>query len=119
MSTPRPPVKRILVVEDDYFIAREVVSHVTKRGGEVVGPFGEVDKALAAAEETASLDAAVLDINLHGEMAFVIADTLRARGVQFVFATGYDDTVVPERFASVPRLVKPVILAELGRALGI
>ncbi len=34
---------------------------------------------------------AVLDVHLHGESAFPVAEALIAKGVPFVFATGYGE----------------------------
>ena len=59
-------------------------------GCEVVGPFGRIDQALAAVQATA-VDAAVLDVNVRGEMVFPVAEALKARGVPMVFCTGYAD----------------------------
>ena len=42
-------------------------------------------------------------------MSFAIAEVLRARGVPFVFVTGYEDrSIVPMAYRSAPRLDKPV-----------
>jgi hypothetical protein len=64
----------------------------------------------------------MLDVSLGGEMVFSVADALMSRGVPFVFTTGYDRSVFPERYAAMPRLEKPVdpsaILLELARLLG-
>lgn len=62
--------------------------------------------ALTAAGE-AHYDAAVLDINLGGEMSYAVADCLAERGIPFLLATGYDDWALPPRLAGVPRLAKP------------
>jgi hypothetical protein len=37
-----------------------------------------------------AIDVTVLDVNLNGQMSYPIADALAARGVPFVFSTGYD-----------------------------
>ena len=116
MTTTLSAVRRVLVVEDDYFIAQEVARHFADGGLEVVGPCNNVEEALAAIDE-ARPDAAVVDINLHGDMAYGVADALVARNIPFVFATGYDATMIPERFEDVPRCLKPVILDDLSRAL--
>ncbi|HZB53951.1 MAG TPA: hypothetical protein VE527_10000, partial [Reyranella sp.] len=64
------------------------------------------------------LDGAVLDINLHGEMSFGIAEVLCARGVPFIFVTGYEDrSIVPLAFRSAPRLDKPVADERLIQAM--
>lgn len=98
--------RRVLVVEDEYFIADDMARALQSLGAEVVGPAPTLDKALAllAAER---VDAAVLDINLRGETVFPVADALRERGVRFVFATGYDPSVVPPEYRDVPRWEKP------------
>jgi hypothetical protein len=56
-----------------------------------------------------ALDGAVLDVNLDGERSFPIAELLAARGIPFLFLTGYDSTTVfPNEFRDRPRLSKPV-----------
>ena len=55
-----------------------------------------------------ALDIAVLDVNLSGETSFPIADALRRKGVPFVFATGYGESIaVPGHYADVPVVPKP------------
>lgn len=105
-----------LVVEDDYVIADALGQELEAAGAEVVGPAPDMAAALALLAEGA-VDAAVLDVNLGGEMAWPVADALLARGVSFVFATGYDASVIPARYASVACCEKPVGLAEIARAL--
>lgn len=46
-----------------------------------------------------------------------MADALRARGVPFLFATGYDASVIPARYAGVRRCEKPVEPSQIARAL--
>ncbi|WP_426240290.1 response regulator [Pararhizobium sp. DWP1-1-3] len=111
------PGKRILVVEDDYFIAQQLVDRLERTGAIIVGPAPNLDRALAFASGDTHIDAAILDINLNGDMAFPVADLLFSRGVPFVFATGYDDKDIPARYESVPRLSKPVEHRDLQDAL--
>lgn len=99
--------KTILVAEDEYFIARGLVRHLEQAGAAVVGPVPTVAEALAALESSA-IDAAVLDINLRGELVYPVADALLARGVPFIFATGYAASALPERYGAVERFEKPV-----------
>ena len=54
------------------------------------------------------LDGAVLDINLRDEMVFPVADALKERAISFVFATGYDLSIVPAPFAGVLTGEKPL-----------
>ena len=86
-------------------------------GASVIGPAATVDDALRLVAATDRLDAAVLDVNLRGAMVYPVADALTARGVPFVFATGYDSTVIPPRFSGVKRCAKPVQFARMMRTL--
>lgn len=116
-SGPGLAGRRVLVVEDEYFLADDIARVLARLGAEVVGPLATRDDALARLGEGEPLDAAVLDINLRGETCYPIADALRARGVPFVFATGYDRAVVPAAYHGVPRWEKPFDPDLLVRAL--
>ena len=109
--------RRLLVVEDDYFLAGDLVRSLEEKGAEIVGPVGDIDDALDLIDETEHLDAAVLDINLGGEMAYPVADALIERGIPFVFATGYDSANIPARYKDVTRCEKPVDAPKITRAL--
>lgn len=97
---------RLLIVEDVYFVAEELARAFEDRGAIVVGPAPTIGDALALIAQQ-PLDGAILDINLHGEMVYPVADELASRGVPFIFATGYDVTVVPARFSAVKLCEKP------------
>jgi DNA-binding response OmpR family regulator len=107
---------RVLVVEDDYFIADEICTTLRNGGAEVLGPAPDIEHGLDVARSE-QLDCAVLDINLHGALAFNLADELRKRGTPSIFATGYDHSVLPGAFSDSVRLEKPVNLSELLRAV--
>jgi len=109
--------RRLLVVEDEYFLADDLVRNLKDKGAEVVGPVSDIDGALDLIDETEHLDAAVLDINLRGEMAYPVADALIERGIPFVFATGYDSANIPARYKDVTRCEKPVDAHKIARSL--
>lgn len=113
--------RRILVVEDEYLVARYLARSLSDSGGHVVGPVARTPEALDRIEaEIAAgrrLDGAILDVTLNDVSALPIADRLVALGVPFVFATGYDRSALPERFAAVPLCIKPVQPRELIRTL--
>lgn len=113
--------RRVMVVEDEYFLADELNQTLTDAGVRVLGPVPSVQAALNLLKADDAPDAAVLDVNLGGTMAFPVADALQARSVPFLFSTGYDQAALPERHADVRRLEKPleaaVLLRELGRLL--
>ena len=94
--------KAVLVVEDEFMIAMDYAMYLEAMGATVVGPVSSVPQALAMLREQ-PIDAAVLDIDLQGTKAFMVADALMERRIGFVFASGYDDIVIPERFSGVIR----------------
>ena len=74
---------------------------------QVVGPIATATEAAVRAKD-GNFEAAVLDINLGDGAVYPIADMLAARGVPFVFVTGYDAESVDPRFRHVPILQKPI-----------
>lgn len=98
--------RRILVVEDEYFIADDIARALRNAGACVVGPVATVEEAAALLEREA-IDAALLDINLRGETILPLVEALAERGIRFAFATGYDEDALPSRFADIPCVPKP------------
>ena len=109
--------RKVMVVEDEFYLAADLKACLGRWGATVVGPFPVVEDATAALEH-AHPDCAVLDINLAGESCFGLARQLRRDGVPFLFYTGYDQSVIPQEFEDVIRLEKPVDVARLAQALG-
>ncbi len=103
---------RVLVVEDEYYIAMEVEATLQALGCVTVGPTSKLDEALRLAREEA-LDAAVLDVSIRGGPVFPVAEQLLARGIPFVLASGYSDWALPETLRDQPRLSKPFRSREL------
>jgi len=109
---------RVLVAEDRSLIAARVVQILRRADGVPVGPVPTlVGGTNLARREDVALDAAVLDIDLRGELAYPLAELLRARGVPFVFLTGYGDPVIPEPWREVARVERPFDEAALLGAL--
>jgi len=109
--------RRVLLVEDEFLIASDLIRLLHQQGAEVLGPAATVRCALDLLLASPDADGAILDVNLRGEMAFPVADALRDRGVPFVFATGYAQDMIPERYAGVPCCEKPFDGPEIIRAL--
>ncbi len=107
-----PP--RVLILEDSVLFAFDLEERVRALDCEVAGPTGRLEEALAIVERE-PLDLAVLDVNLGDRDSFPVADALAARGVPFLFLTGYDArAVIPSRLSDVPCLSKPVADAEFA-----
>jgi len=103
----------ILVVEDEYLLADELCGMLADEGATIIGPAPRVDAALELLDREPRPSLAVLDVNLQGRTAWPVADALLARGIPFVFLTGYDPAAIPRAYAHVPRAGKPVQLQEL------
>lgn len=107
-SSPVIGGRRFLIVEDEQIIAVHAADSLARLGAEIVGPVSTVKDAFDAIEGGGkSLDAALLDINLHGQTIFPVAAFLKMKHIPFAFVTGYDDRVVPAFFRSTPIFTKP------------
>lgn len=113
--TGRLAGKRILVVEDEYYIAADLRQALGQEGAVVIGPAACLEDGVALAGE--ALDAALLDVNLHGEYSFAVAEALDGRGVPYMFLTGYDSSAIPERYDAAPRLIKPFVMLSVIEAV--
>ncbi|RXH00965.1 MULTISPECIES: response regulator [Bradyrhizobium] len=109
--------RRILVVEDEYFLADDIGNALRKLGAEIAGPVGHIEDAVAMLHNGGVLDAAVLDVNIRTQMIFPIARELRARDVPFVFTTGYEKISIEPEFQDVPLWEKPIDIVAMARNL--
>jgi CheY-like chemotaxis protein len=108
--------KRVLVVEDEIMVSWLLEDMLANLGCVVIGPAVRVDQALAIIESE-PLDAAVVDLNLNGQISYPVADALAARGVPFVFSSGYSQDRLLEKYRSFPILQKPFHRSELAEVL--
>ncbi|AZG79050.1 response regulator [Methylocystis rosea] len=114
-DAPHVRGRSILVVEDEAMVAMMTCHVIEDLGAKVIGPFGRVEEARKALSEY--LDAAVLDVNLDGELVYELADELRNRGKPIIFVTGYHAAAIAQEFGDVPVLTKPIEPDELAAAL--
>jgi len=82
-----------------------------------VSAAANVGQALALIEAQA-FDAAMVDVNLDGMKSYPVADALAARGVPFLFSTGYSGQSLRDGYRDRPVLRKPYRNAELVESLG-
>ena len=108
--------RRILLVEDEYFVATEIAELLRSFGAEVVGPFARLQPVLEAVRHEA-LDGALLDVRLDGETTEQVAVMLAARGVMVLLVTGYEAEQLPPGLRHLPRLGKPFSSGDLLQAL--
>ena len=104
---------RILLVEDDWKIAKRLGTTVREMGFEVVGVVPTVAQALALID-TEEIDLAALDLSLGGgQNSFPIAAVLATKGVPFLFISGYERSDFPAEFMEIPLCEKPYTYDEL------
>ena len=109
-SEPSLVGRRVLVVEDDYVLAQDLLEELLHCGAQVMGPVATVADALALLQSGPAPYTAILDIKLKDGLVYPVADALRARGVPFIFASGFDACMVPEAYADVTLAQKPMAL---------
>ncbi|MCA0367306.1 MAG: response regulator [Proteobacteria bacterium] len=109
--------RRVLVVEDESLVAMLLETILEDMGCTPVGPASNVDEGEAIARDTVDLDAALLDVNLAGRQVFPVAAVLKARGVPFVFSTGYGESGLPDEWRGNPTIQKPLTEAAVRDAL--
>jgi two-component system, chemotaxis family, sensor kinase Cph1 len=112
-----PPRPRILVVEDSFLLVLTLEGMCDDLGWEMVGPATRLKTALLLAEKE-NIDAALLDVNLAGEMSWAVADVLKERGIPFAFTTGYDGiNLLPDNLADSTIVTKPYQMYEVEQCL--
>ncbi len=106
---------KVLVVEDEMFIALDLSATLQEAGFDVMGPFHDSHSALDAINMSPP-DAALLDVNLgRFGTSDAIADLMASKGRPFAFITGYKATGAStlERYPAAPCLSKPVEMAQV------
>ena len=109
--------RRVLVIEDESLVAMLLETILDDMGCSVIGPESNIDDGLRSAMGEASLDAALLDDNVAGREVFPVAEALRARGVPFVFSTGYGEAGLPDHWRGHPTIQKPFTEGAIRDAL--
>jgi CheY-like chemotaxis protein len=109
--------RRVLLVEDESLVAMLLETILEDMGCIPVGPAATVEDGLAMAADPEPLDAALLDVNVAGHQIFPVAEALKARGVPFVFSTGYGEGGLPDAWRGHPTVQKPFTEAAIRDAL--
>ena len=107
--------RHVLILEDEVIVAFALEDMLIDLGASVTMAT-TIEQAFAAlAGEDISL--AVLDVNVNGVKSYGVAEQLAARGIRFLFATGYGDAEHPAHFAAAPTLTKPYNRQQLANFL--
>jgi CheY-like chemotaxis protein len=107
---------RVLLVEDEILVALLLEDMLAELGHTVVGPVARLDKALEMAKQEA-VDLAILDVRISGQEVYPVAETLTARGIPFIFSTGYGIRGLRLPYRGRPVLQKPFRRHDLQEAL--
>jgi CheY-like chemotaxis protein len=116
MSTRMPKGCYVFLVEDEIMIRMMVADMLEELGYSVAAEAGRIEEALELVQRT-EFDIAIMDINLHGEPVFPVAKSIKKRNRPFIFATGYNASILPDEFRDRPALQKPFQIETLGKLL--
>jgi CheY-like chemotaxis protein len=106
---------RVLVVEDEFLIALDLLSILDDLGCVALGPAASVPEALRLLVADPP-DATLLDLNLGGASAAPVAEALTTGGMPFVTVTAYA-VRTEHMFDGVPVVAKPFQPEEIRDAL--
>ncbi|MGK9168704.1 response regulator [Inquilinus limosus] len=113
-SRERPP--RVLIVEDDTWIAAMLEEIVRSAGIEVVGPVGTLREAVQLASSE-RLDAALLDVGLGDTDVYAAADVLEERNIPFAFVTARSEAEIELLHRGRPVWTKPLLQQQITQGL--
>ncbi len=106
---------RILILEDDPFIALDLQAIVEEQGHDVVGVFDSLAQARERLRD--EFDFALLDIDVTDGKSFEIAAALLERRVPFAFVSASRPCDVPVHLRDASFIPKPFEEATIVRSL--
>jgi len=116
MSRRMPKGCSVFLVEDEVIIRMMIADMLQELGHRVAAEADRVDGAVELVQKT-YFDLAILNLNLHGEPVFPVAEAVKARNRPFIFVTGYNASMLPAQFSDRPALQKPFQLETLGKLI--
>jgi CheY-like chemotaxis protein len=109
---------RVLVVEDEAILALDLSDILEDLGHEVIGPAPSVARALSLLEGLATPpDAAIIDMNLGGEMSTEVVERLEGTHTRVIVASGYGSHELDRLGVSCPVVRKPYNRKRIAAAL--
>ncbi|WP_166802221.1 response regulator [Microvirga pakistanensis] len=107
---------RILILEDDPFIASDLQAILEDEGHEVVGVFDSLAETYDHLED--GFDYALLDVDVVGGKSFGVAAALAERDIPFAFVSASQPSDLPQslrQFAFIPKpFEESAILESIG-----
>lgn len=107
MTVPNLFGKYILVVEDEPLLSLDICVQIEENGGSVMGPAATLASGHALLRGQRP-DGAILNIRIGDEVIYPLADEVLHAGIPVVFASSEARSAIPERYAAVPLLGKPL-----------
>ena len=117
MNKPDLAGRRILVLEDEFFLCDDICRQIDDCGGVVVGPAPTLDGGYALLQNEPLPDGSILNIRLGNELSYPLVDDLLAAGVPVIFASSEDKASIPKEYASIPLVPKPINLMIVAEKL--
>ena len=102
----------VLVVEDEWLIARDYLAVLRSAGHVAVGPAATAEKALAFLDKE-HVDIALLDFQLGASTSASIAVRLSQMGIPFILVTGHAGRVLPSEYTGGTVVAKPASPSKL------
>lgn len=107
---------RVLVVEDEYYLAADLVAALQQEGADVIGPANDPDTARRLINDLRP-DCAIIDLNLSGTLGFDVAAALDAAAIPYIILSGYDRSALPLQDNTAPYVAKPADAAAVVRMI--
>lgn len=109
--------RRILVVEDEIFVALDLAASVEDANGTVIGPVGSVRQAMDLIDSH-DVDAAILDVDLIDGNVEPVLERLKSANTFVVIHTGGGlPARLAARYPGIPVFHKPIAPTVLTRTL--
>jgi CheY-like chemotaxis protein len=108
--------KRLLIVEDEHFLAEEARRKLRELGAILIGPIGDIGHALELIEGK-EVDAAILDVHLDAPLVFPVVETLERLKLPYVFAVSHGPPSVPAGFTGFILCEKAAEIEHIAKAL--
>ena len=108
--------RKVLILEDEPIIGFALEDMLLDLGCSAVAVASRLDQAREFIE-AGEVDAAILDVNIHGQRSYSIADLLAERRLPYIFASGYGDNEHPRSHRYVPTVTKPYSSHDIEAAL--